>query len=172
MIAFLRTNTLTRPRRVTTTPAAEDRTSGVLTPNFEEGTLLLKDKDGTFYRLGWKKNDRDRRRALPPGAYTLTAYTLVRRDDTGKEWFLSATGRAIRTLDVRAGTEQKIALQEFAHVLCRAVPMQGGVQIQGVVQGEHHSGTSLYRDGQRITLGYRLSDSQGKELAAGNLEYG
>lgn len=172
MIAFLKTDALPRPTRVTTPPAAEEKTFGVLTPNFEEGSFLLKSKDGTFYRVGWKKDDNDRRRAVPPGEYTLTSYTLVRRDDAGKEWFLSATGRAIRKLSVRAGAEQKVALEEFAHVQCRAVAQQDGVQVQGVVQGEHHSGASLYRGGKRITLGYRLTDAQGKERAAGKLEYG
>ena len=172
MIAFLKSDALPRPKRVTTPPAARDDRSGILTATFAEGSVLLKDKDGTFYRLGWKKADADRRRALPAGDYVMTGYTLVRPDGQGKEWFLGASGKMIRKLTVRAGEEQPLTLQEFVHMHCRAVPQEGGVQVQGVVKGEHHCGVSIYRDGKRIPLGYRVTDAQGKEVAAGSLEYG
>ncbi len=172
MIAFLKTDALPRPQRVTAPPAKDDGKSGILTPTFEEGSLLLKDRDGAHFRVGWQKDDADRRRVLPPGEYTLTGYTLVRRDPQGKEWFVGASGKRIRKLTVRAGEEQKVALDEAVFMQCRPVLGKGQVQVQMILQGEHHSGLTLYRDGKRVLVGYRLTDGQGKEVASGQLEYG
>jgi hypothetical protein len=172
MIAFLKTDELPRPTRVTAPPANDDPKSGLLTATVEEGSLLLKNDDGAFYRLGWKKDDADRRRALPPGEYTMVSYNLSCRDKEGKEWFIGASGKMIRKLTVRAGEEQKLALDEVVHVHCRAIPQGDKLQVQGVIKGEHHCGLTLYRECKRITIGYRVTDAKGKEVASGNLDYG
>ena len=172
MIALLKSDSLARPQRLVAPPAQDDPKLGLLTPGFGEGSALLRSQEGAYYRLAWKKEDKDRRRALPPGEYALTNYVVIRRDDEGKEWFVSATGRAIRKIVIQAGEEQKLALPESIQVVCRAVSQKSEVQVQGVLQGENHSGLSLYREGRRITIGYRLADGQGKELAAGALDYG
>ena len=172
MIAYLKTDNLPRPKRVAAPPAKADPGDGILTPGFDEGSMLLKNKDGDFFRVAWKKDDTDRRRALPPGDYVMTGYTLVRRDADGKDWYLGASGRAIRKLSVRAGEEKRIALEETIHLQCRTRLNDDGIQVQMVVHGEHHSGLTIYRDGKRILFGYRLTDAKGKELAKGQLEYG
>lgn len=172
MIAFLKTDALPRPQRITTPPAKDAGKFGVLSATFEEGSALLKSKEGVYYRLSWQKDDADRRRAVPPGEYTMTGYTLVRKDTQGKEWYLGASGKMIRKLTIAAGEEQKLALQEFIQMQCRTRLQPDKLQVQMVIQGEHHAGLTLYRDGKRVLVGYRVTDSQGKPVAKGQLEYG
>src|SRR5262249_29701872 len=139
---------------------------------------------GEHYRLEWPQAqpapsadpaDRarsDRRRALPPGEYTLTGYRVVRRDAKSVEWFLSATGPNLRRLIVRAGEEQHVPVDETIHVTGGAHPDGRGVEIQVMIAGEKGSGLSIYRGGRRIEIGYRLADAQKQELARGTLNYG
>jgi hypothetical protein len=111
-------------------------------------------------------------RALPPGPYTLTGYRIGRRDAQGAEWFLSATGPDLRRLLVRAGEEQRVQVDDAIRLTGGAHPEDGGVEIQRMLVGEKGSGLSLYRDGKRIDIGYRLADAAQKELARGTLRYG
>ncbi len=153
---------------------------GFITPGFEEGSLLLKNEHGQFFRLAWEKGDlvssdnaaQDRRRALPPAVYTLTGYRIVRRDDKGSVWFVSATAQAIRRLTVSAGEEQKVSVDETILMQCKALPGDGNVTIQMMIQGEHHSGLTIYRDGKRIPMQYRMTDAQGKDITSGTMNYG
>src|SRR5438093_7733229 len=119
MIAFLKSGELKPPRAVVTAPGKEARGRGFLTTHFE-GTLFLTSTTGDQYRLEWPRLQPgpsadpvpnamlDRRRALPPGEYTLTGYRVLRPDAKAVEWFLSATGPKLRGLLVRAGEEQPV----------------------------------------------------------------
>jgi hypothetical protein len=180
MIEFLKSGELKPPHAVTTAPEGTEKNAGFITPNFAEGALLLKDNGGRHFRLEWPKEERDgpkgkaadRRRALAEGSYTLTGYRLVQRDAKGVEWFISASAPNLRRLSVLSGKVLPIEIDEQIHLTCRVQTAKGRLQIQVGVAGEHKSGLSIYRDGRRIDLGYRLSDATGKELAAGTLDYG
>jgi hypothetical protein len=184
MISFLKSGELKAPRAVAAPPDNKVAGAGFVTASFAEGALFLKNAMGEHYRLEWAKEPRtsaagsapkdvaDRRRALPPGEYTLTCYRVVRRDAQGGEWFISATGHHIRRLVVRAGEEQKIQVDETVRVTGRALPKDGEISIQLKIAGEHGSGLTIYRDGKRIDIGYRVLDGQSKELGRGTLDYG
>lgn len=172
MIAFLKTATLERPALASSPPRDGLDRVGILSPTTEEGSVLLKSKDGGFHRLSWKKGDADRRRSVPPGEYTLIGYTLTAWDKQGKEWYASASGKMIRKLAIRAGEEQKLELPQAVHLQVRASVEGDTVQVQMKVQGEHHCGLTLYREGKRILVGCRVLDSKGLEQARGQMEYG
>ncbi len=184
MIAFLHGGGLQPPRAVKSAPGKEDAASGFFTTSFEEGTLFLTSSTGEHYRLEWPTATRapsadrtppprpDRRRALPPGDYRLTGYRILRRDAKGALWFLSATGPTIRRLVVRAGEEQRVQVEDTIHLTGGAHPENGGVEIQLMLAGEKGSGLTLYREGKRIDIGYRVLDAGEKELARGTLQYG
>jgi hypothetical protein len=136
--------------------------------------MVLKNAQGQFFRLDWQKctgAEEDRRRALPPGQYTLTAYWLVRRDQ-GIDWFLAGSSRNIRQITVQAGESQPVALEERINLVWKARAGSGTVNVQAGISGEPHCGLSIYRDGKRIPLRFRITDAQGKELASGRLDYG
>lgn len=184
MIAFLKKGELKPPQAVAAAPARDAVGVGFLTPGFEQGTFFLKNTKGDYFRLEWLKEERapksdsgtsaapDRRRALPPGEYTLTTYRLIRRDDRDTEWFISATAPKVRRLVVRAGEEQVVKVDETVHLDCRVQANDEGIVIQAKITGEEGSGLSIYRSGKRIEIGYRLTDAQSKELATGTLDYG
>lgn len=184
LIAFLKTDELKPPRAVVAAPNKEAAAAGFLTASFAEGTLFLKSARGEHYRLEWPKEQRkpsaeptpkaapDRRRALPPGEYILTGYRVVRRDAKEVEWFISATSPNLRRVALKAGEEQRVQVDETIHLTALAQPSDGGVKIQAKITGEERSGMSIYRDGKRIEIGYRLVDAQKKELGSGTMHYG
>ena len=156
---------------------------GFVVPSFEHGSLMLKDADGRHVRLSWENGEtkkdseqvdsNDRLRALPPGTYTLTGYRILRLDKHGKPWFISATSaRGIRKLTVREGQVSRVQLSDAIHVQCRIQPTDEGIRVLAGVQGEHHSGLSIYRDGKRIAIRYVVRGADGERLATGKMEYG
>ena len=160
------------------------RDVGFVVPSFQQGSLMLKDADGRHVRLSWesrpknkkgaeKKNSDNRLRALKPGTYTLTGYRILRDDQEGKPWFISATSaHGIRKLTVREGQISRVQLSDAIHVQCRIQPTDEGIRVTAGVQGEHHSGLSVYRDGKRIAMHYVVRGAGGEKLSTGKMEYG
>jgi hypothetical protein len=174
MIAFLKSDHVKRPPLIDRPPREENSHDGFITTDFDEGAIVLKRKsDGQAYQLLWKKGSRkeDRRRALPAGDYQVISYRLARQDADGHDWFISGTG-PIRNLKVHAGQVHDLKLHESIFLECRVRPHGGELQVQGIAQGEHHCGLSIWKDGRRIPLGFRITDAQNKELASGSLKYG
>lgn len=184
MIEFLQTGVLAKPRAVTSAEASDRDEVGFIVPSFDAGSLLLKNEHDEYVRLEWPVMDRrsdrasrpraahDTRRPLPPGKYTLTNYRIARRGHDGRDWFISATGKNIRQLEVTAGQEQRVELRAEIGMNCRTRPTSQGVDVQVTIMGEHHAGLTIYRDGKRIPLEFVVTDADGKELASGPLKYG
>ena len=182
LLTLLKSGKLQPPRPVAVAPGKDIARAGFLIPSFTEGTLFLKRSSGEHYRLEWPEQPTsgdpgakaapDRRRALPPGEYTLTCYRVARRDAKEVEWFISATAPHIRSLIVKAGEEQRVQVDETIQLTGSAQLGDGGVKIQAKFTGAEHSGLSIYREGKRIELGYRLADIQKKQLATGTMHYG
>ena len=171
MIKYLSSGAVKPPTAVTPRLPAKPAAAGFVLPGFERGSLILKNQHGEYFRLSWE-GDRARkeRLALPAGTYTLTGYRLIRRDTDGKEWFLSATSHGIRHIEVRPGAEQRVALDDTIRIQRGLAP--NGAQVQMMIQGEGHSGLSIYRNGKRIPIGYRITGEDGVVLAQGSMTYG
>src|SRR5262245_17489525 len=173
LMTFLKTSGLKPPLAVTAAPGKETAAAGFVTADFEEGTLFLASSTGRHYPLEWARSKLPAaRRALPPGEYTLTGYRIARRDTNGAEWFLSATGPAIRRIVVRAGEEQQVKVGDTIHLSGGAHPEVGRVEIELRLAGVKDCGLTVYRDGKRIDVAYRLMSPQKKVLARGTLKYG
>jgi hypothetical protein len=172
LIQFLKSGVLKPPQAVTDAPPPNARHVGFIVPNFDEGSLLLKNAQGQFFRLSWEKKTENRRRALPPGDYHLMGYRIVRRDAKGDEWFISVTARGTQRVTVRAGQEQPVEVSETITVQCRAKPGGAGVEVQMMIMDKNQSGLSIYRNGKRIPMRYTVTDAQGKEVASGMMNYG
>lgn len=157
---------------MTDAPPQNANNVGFIVPNFDEGSLLLKNAHGQFFRLSWEKKTENRRRALPPGNYSLMGYRIVRRDAKGDEWFISVTARGTRRVTVHAGYEQQVKVSETVTVQCRANSGGPGVELGMMIMDEHQSGLSIYHKGKRIPIRYTVTDAQGKEVASGTMNYG
>jgi hypothetical protein len=178
----LKSGKLTPPRAVTAAAKKDARGVGFVVASFERGSLMLKDADGQYIRLSWendrkkdakKKESHARLRALKPGSYTLTGYRILRTDQEGKPWFISATSpHGIRKFTVREGEVSSIQLRDAIFVQCKVRPTDEGLRVMAGVQGEHHSGLSIYSDGKRIAMHYVVHGADGAKLSTGKMEYG
>lgn len=163
------------PQAIASPPAADAGAVAVITPTFDEGSLLVTDAHGKFFRLLWPAKDggkEDRRRALSPGKYRLTGYHLVRRDTQGKEWFIWVNLHAGRPLTAHAGDSLPVKTDDTITLTCKAKAAVGAVEIMAAVTGDHHAGLTIYKEGKRIPLHYRITGRDNQVLATGTLEYG
>jgi hypothetical protein len=183
LIEFFKAGVLEAPRAVTSATHPDTDQVGFVTPSFDAGAVVLKNESDEFFRLEWprtdhaaaKKTDRPHaamRRPLPPGKYSVTNYRVARPDKDGHEWFVSATGKNIRQFEITAGQTHRLDLKAEIAMNCRAKSTAGGVTVQAMIMGEHHAGLTIYRDGKRIPMRFAVLDKSGKEVAAGELEYG
>lgn len=191
MIKFLSSGSLKPPRSVHRPAKPGLAGHGLLVPSFDEGTVLVRNVAGDAIRVSWesprpKKGDKPRRtpgrrprteasrlRALPSGIYTLIGYRVIRRDKSGRSWFVSATApRGIRKFAVVAGKRSTLEIDEQVVVDCAARRTKLGLRLLVTVAGEIESGLTIYRSGRRISIEYRVLDATGRILARGPMEYG
>ena len=150
-----------------------------------DGELFLRGPKKKIYRLEWRARDKDRRRALPPGHYTITGYRIARTDEHGKKWFLSATSHGHRKLQVTASKSLRVEIDPRIHLstsaAAQAGKLRGSMMFSGDSAGGRHGnllkaarriGLSIYRSGKRIPISYRVLDNKNTELASGTMKYG
>ena len=136
--------------------------------------MLVADEHGHITRLSWEEEIlRDGKRALAPGKYVVRGYRLLRRDKSGKEWILSASGDKIKELVIEPRRETRIAIDDSVFFGSGMTPMRNGnVNVMMHFKGEGKSGMTVYADSKRIPVMYRLLDASGKEVASGRMNYG
>ena len=160
--------------------ASGNEKSGYVVCDLEEGELFLRGPAHKVYRLKWRKTDKDRRRVLPVGRYSVTGYRVVRRDKKGVPWFISTTSHGYRKLVVRSNREARVRVDPVVLVNVRAEMEAGTLHAQMTINGKrpgrllrkHPIGLSIYRDGKRIPVGYRFLDRRGQVIARGTFKYG
>jgi len=156
---------------------------GFVTPGFREGSLFVKNAKGEVIRLAWEpvEGETDAEaadgkaaqwRALPPGAYTLTGFRILRKDDMGRDWFLSAIApKGIRKFVVKPGKVQKIVVDPSITFGAKG-SAKAGFMIQVPIQGMHQAGVSIYCEGKRIPLAFTITGMDGKRIEDGKINYG
>ena len=150
--------------------ADEEDDVGYVTLSEGIGALLVKDADGQDWRLSWEGDESgaDRRRALPQGSYDVTGYRLIDRSREDELWHISATGVRHWRLEVDAGETEEVEIDATVHMRSG---MRGKRATMSIV-GMHGAGLSIYKDGRRIPINFRVTDSQGEVLAKGPMNYG
>ena len=149
-------------------------TSGAsITTSFDEGSLLLRNADLKILRLAWEARGDEARnwakaRTLPAGEYTLVGYRIVDRSRAGEVWFVAASGTKLRKIEVPASGELRIDIPSTLSVKQRFDGASAGMEIRGADK----AGVSIYKNGKRIPIGYRVLAPDGKELASGKMNYG
>ena len=132
-------------------------------------------------RLEWngddRPSDRDRTaglRALKPGRYSVTGYRISRTNDKGEDWFISGIlPRHGRAIQVTPGKIIRLAFTPDITIACRghAAP-DGRFAVRAMIAGKDRSGLSIYRNGKRISMAYKISAADGEKLEAGKMNYG
>lgn len=169
MIKWLKQKKDWRPTRLDT-PTDDKKATSFVAPEFTAGSTVLQRGD-RLITLVWRKGDEDKQRSLPAGEYTVRT-TRVEGEKDGKWWFLSSSGPGAAKVIVEDDNTTKFAANNV--VLLSAKAMQKGKQIRLAlgIGGADKRGISIYREGKRIPVTYRLLDKEGKTLAEGAMNYG
>ncbi len=144
-----------------------------ITASFDEGSLFVRGFDGKLTRLAWEARGEAARegakaRTLPAGEYTLVGYRIVDRSRPSEVWHLSGSGLKLRKIEVPASGELHIELAPKLSVKQRFDGSSAGMEIRGA----DGAGVSIYKNGHRILIGYRVLGEKGEELARGKMNYG
>ena len=197
MIRFLQSGALKPPHTVHRPPKAGATGYGLVVPSFEQGVVVLRDAKRHVIRVAWEpptpkgtkskdgkkaassgqKRDKptagDNSRALDPGVYTVIGYRVIRRDKAGARWFVAATeSRGLKRISVTRGQRQKIEIDPAIAVDCAALRTKSGLRILMTITGENESGLTIFRQGRRIAIEYRVLDAQEREVVSGVMKYG
>lgn len=117
----------------------------------------------------WKKGDRDLRREVPAGDYTVRT-TRIERMKGKQWWFVSSTGKT--KLVVEKNKTTKFIADDAVQFRGNANVRDGKLQLGFGISGADKRGLSVYRDGKRVPVTYRLLDKNGKAVAKGTMNYG
>ena len=167
MIAWLQSDQRRPPTRLDQPPQKTDKGVDVR-PDFKAGSIVLQRGD-RLLTLHWPKDDKDLRRRLPAGEYLLRT-TRLEREKGGVPWFLSSTGPAKRKLHLKKGT--KLSIDDSVMFRSSARRRGGKLQLGFGITTKDKRGLSIYRDGKRVPVTYRVLDKKGKVLAQGTMNYG
>ncbi|MFT5287551.1 MAG: hypothetical protein ACI8TQ_003739 [Planctomycetota bacterium] len=169
LLEYLKSTPLPLPESATSTPRAGRVQPGTVTPSFKRGELFLTNAHGKSFRLAWNGDEAEQQRALalPPGEYSLSTYRIVREQD-GELWHISATRPAMTKVQVRAGNNTRVQINESIklHSSFR------GTHATMSIKGDNGAGLSIYRQEHRIPIGYRVRSESGEVIASGKMRYG
>ena len=137
-----------------------------------EGAVILRDEHQREIRLSWdKKGQAGETRALAPGIYTVVGYRAVKKSKDGTEWMITATSANFAKLIVKVG--------EIATVPVPKKILQSGRLLRhgsnsnvDMALTYGRGGVTIYKDGERIPMPFRVVDGSGKTVGTGNIEYG
>jgi len=133
-------------------------------------------KDGGPIRLAWEPMDdgevKGTKRAVAAGTYEMTGYRILRTDKQDRPWFISVTGLKETPFKVKRGKTKKLELDDSIRVTFSAKPRGEGLRFRMNFQGENKGGLTMYLEGKRIPIRYRIVDRKGKEIASGAMTYG
>ena len=167
MIRWLKSKKTWRPQRLDQPPGKSEAT---VEPEFTAGSIILQRGDRVF-ALVWSLNDKDRRRALPAGEYLLRTTRLEREKD-GAWWFLSSTGPAKQPVHVTKRPITKLSIDDTVQFRGMVKRRGDKLQLGFSITGADKRGLSVYRDGKRVPVSYKVLDSKGKLLTKGRMNYG
>ncbi len=133
----------------------------------------MRDSHGKVTRLAWEARaeaprETAKSRTLPAGEYTLIGYRIVDRSRPGEVWHLSGSGLKLRKIAMPASGEVRIEIASKLSVKQRFDGGSAGMEIRGA----DGAGVSIYKNGRRIPIGYRVLGDKGEELTRGKMNYG
>ena len=170
MIKWLTRNDEARPLRLDAAPK-RPKDLALVETNLDAGSLILAGPGGDVAALVWKFDDKDRRRALPPGAYRLRTTRIERM--AGKDhWFLSSTGPPGAERVLKADKTARIEVGDTVHFAAKARRKGGRLQLNFAIRGADHRGLSVYKNDKRVPVTWRQLSKKGKVLASGKMNYG
>ena len=144
----------------------------VVVPSFEAGTIVLSSKAESVV-LCWKEDEKDRRRGGPPGKWAWRSTRLERKLE-GEPWTFSACGGQGPEvpMDAVSGPPTELTQEGKAAFKGTAKRQGAAIQLGFELRDGGGLGISVYRKERRIDVRWRLLGKDGKEIAAGTMNYG
>ena len=140
--------------------------------SIEVGAVLLRDGHGEEIRLSWdKKGQSGEVRPLAPGKYRVVGYRIEKRGGDGTEWMITASSASFADLTVETGKVVNVPVP-------KSISQGGHVSHRGsdanvmMMLAFGRGGVTIYRDGERIPMPFRLLDPSGNSVGGGSIEYG
>lgn len=140
-----------------------------------EAAVILEDEQGRRFRLSSETVEKKRRsnspvrRAVPAGKYRILGIHAIDRSRRDQVWHLSTSGRRLGSVEVTEGAEVPYELDRTVHI---EGALRDGNRISVAVRHNSGAGLTIYKDGRRIPMSYRLVDSRKKTLRSGKITYG
>lgn len=148
--------------------------TGTVTSTITAGELFLHVKGDTSqrYRLRWSSDDEQRARPLPVGTYALSGYRHIRSAADGAQWIWSTASPRYGEIEVKAGEATHCEVKRSPDLRTRAIQKGGTYRVGLAFVAEKRLGSTLYRNGKRITITWQCLDAEGEVLAQGPMRYG
>ena len=122
-----------------------------------------------FSRSFRRSAHRDRRRALPPGDYEVVSLRQTDRTRAGEVWHTSATGAQLGRVVVEEGEVEPLEPDATIRV---GKGLRGGEQVAMTITHPSGAGLTIYKDGRRIPVAFRVVAADGEVLRHGPMNYG
>ena len=139
-------------------------------PSFGCGSVVLQRGD-RLLRVVWPLGGRDQRRALPPGKYKIRELRMERKKGRAT-WFISSSGPPYQPLHVSAKGLTKLTIDDGLVCKLTVKPKGKELTIGFNMRAQHGHSITLFKNGKRFVLTYRVLDAKGKQLAQGTMNYG
>jgi hypothetical protein len=142
---------------------------GSVSSSFKAGVVMLENVKRESFRLSWTKGEsgKQRLRSLPAGEYRLRTFRIEELLD-GQLWHISASAPNIQRVLVREGEHLTLELESNIKMKSK---LKGKAVMMGI-SSSNGAGLSIYRDGVRIPISYKVLDAHGKPEAKGSMNYG
>jgi len=136
--------------------------------SFQEGSVVLADDKGEI-TLAW--GPKEKAPGEPTGASAKAGTYRVRATRIVRENFLiSCSGKPEPSLVVKDGA--KLEVDETIRFECRAKRKGRRLDLGFVIKGADGRGLSVYKDGKRVPVTYKVLGKDGAVLAEGTMNYG
>jgi len=156
--------------RVDAPPAADAKPEAWIEPSFASGSVVLMSGD-RLVRVVWPLGVTDRRRVIAPGRYSVRELRFEYRDKDA-HWFLSSSGPPFQQVEVAAKGASSLVIPEEITCATRAKRDGDELRFSFGMQARQGHGVTIFKDGRRVPVSYRLLDKDGKEMGAGKMNYG
>ena len=159
-----------RPARVDKAPEKKAEAVARVESDVKAGSIVLVGEKRRF-TLAWTADDKVRTRAVPPGTYSIRTVRLL-RSHRGSTWVRSSSSPRAEPTEYAAGKTSQLTVGEEVHIHASAVIRKGKLNLGFALKTERGSGTSVFKDGKRVSIGYDLLDKSGHKVASGTMKYG
>lgn len=163
---YLESEKLEKAEQITSKTKGGD-TTGSVKCDQDELYALIAGKNHKSFRLIFKKGDV---LCVNEGSYKIRNMRAVRKDKAGAAWVLSTTKPSGVPLEITKSEETTLTFDPKVQFELRARRLQGGLNINAGMS-VNGAGATVFKDGEKVPVKYKIISKDGKELNSGTLTY-